>query len=434
MKIEGSSRFFQWSLSLLLVLAIIHIVSFVGLRPVTSSFVRRVELETISDDGNKRYDITTNTIIGDEEFKSYTISALNREEQCLQAFLSGAEPRSTKRQQMRISPTLQNNWSDNDCDELVCTNAADKDTTTKEDSVDGDDDEPSSCQWSQFAIETLIPKQREHEACDEAHVNEFYVDPQWETYAFSDYFRGIMFRKSRTAGTSWEDFNKTVPAGSLMEDYHKASVQQGTGPNDFALLRKIINKRKAQLPHDLLPQPNTLLIHLRLGDTIDCAVDSVPELLFQQCYYYRGNVSSPATRSNDLCRNPGVKKPNDEPLLTAWNAYVLPLSHYSQLLRRQDVLRRYKSIVIMGSAHQAEMMMYPYTRNATKSCLYTVALRNYLERFFVNNTSVTMRLAHPPDDDIIFASQVDGFVQGGGGYSRLLARLVKESGGTVYSV
>jgi hypothetical protein len=148
----------------------------------------------------------------------------------------------------------------------------------------------------------------------------------------------------------------------------------------------------------------------------------VQELLFQQCYYYRGNSSS---TQRPPCDNPGVKQPNDQPLLTAWNEYVLPLSHYSQL-QLYDL--HYKSIVIMGSAHQAGTK---YTRNATKSCLYTVALQNYFARF---NISVTMRLANPPDDDMIFASQVDGFVQGGGGYSRLLARLVKESGGTVYSV
>jgi hypothetical protein len=418
MKIEhGRVRLvFQWLLSLQLALAIIHIVSFVFHRHHYSSSTRpfTVEMEAIHDNHN----ITSAAALKNqaEQWK--------REVLCREAFLSGAEPRPTKRQFERISPTLQMTWSENKCDELFCINAA-KATTAADTTKDDDSNVEQSCQWSHFAIDNIMPKQQpggHSQACDEAHVNEFYMDPKWDRYSFSDFFHG--------KHDSWKDAHQIVaanPAGSLMEEYYNAAVSQGTGAGNYSLLGQILEKRKAQMEQHLRPEPNTLLIHLRIGDVVDCAVDSVHELLFQQCYYFRTDLGT----NRNLCRNAGVKQANDQPRVEDWNKYVLPLSNYSQL--RLDESRPggggFKSIVIMGSTHQGHQKNF--VRNATNSCLYAVAIRNYFSRF--SNMNVTMRLAHPPDEDIIFASDVAGFIQSGGGFSSTLGQLARNNGGTVYS-
>jgi hypothetical protein len=358
-------------------------------------------------------------------------------EQCRQAFLAGVEPRATAAQRARIassSPEWQTTWLENNCDELFCLNNANQ----AHNNANAYDDEATSenelpCQWSHFAIQNLVPSNTAAAAsrpssppgggvvfCNAPdQLEQFYVrDAQWENYAFADFFLG--------GRADWDWFAPDAPPGSLMQQYHNVMVQYpDTEPNNYTLLQELIDQRLPALPLEETPLPNTLLIHLRLGDTVDCAVDSVHELLFQQCYYYRGNRT--VGWYTDLCLDPGVKRDNDQPLLEEWNAYVLPLSNYAKL-RLQD--EPYDSIVIMGSSHQDKLQNY--ARNATKSCLYTVALQNYFARF--SNLKVTLRLAHTPDEDIVFASQVKGFVQSGGGYSRVLAELVRMSGGTVYSV
>ena len=84
----------------------------------------------------------------------------------------------------------------------------------------------------------------------------------------------------------------------------------------------------------------------------------------------------------------------------------------------------------MGSAHKGQMSEEEYSKSARKrkSCLYTCALQAYLQRF---NIHVTLRLGQPHDKDIIFASQAEGYIKSGDGFSNIIATLVNLTGGKV---
>ena len=54
-------------------------------------------------------------------------------------------------------------------------------------------------------------------------------------------------------------------------------------------------------------------------------------------------------------------------------------------------------------------------------------MRAFFER---HNFTVTLRIANPPDDDVVFMSRAPFFIESGGGFSAMVKRLVHEMGGT----
>lgn len=326
---------------------------------------------------------------------------------CQNAFLAGIEPFEHDR---TINETLSSSslsewsqvWRKNNCDALFCRNAARR--RSRKDTY---------CQWSPFAIESIMPQNASATVCTDAQVEGFFSDPKWDHYRLSDYWKGLMVARLK-GKVKWQDFKTGYP-GSLMHEYHEASIQLGVRNGNWPLMMKLLRERAAALPPEERLQPNSLLIHLRLGDVIDYSVESVPELLLKEQHYYRRkNNNNP---KSEAPIEPWVK-PNHKPLSMSWNRYVQPLEFYSKLLQNHSAQHEYDSVVIMGSAHQGEFDM-PQT--AFASCLYTRALENYFKRFSSRNLNVMLRLGRSPDEDIIFASQAKAFVSSGGGYSRFLA-------------
>ena len=222
-------------------------------------------------------------------------------------------------------------------------------------------------------------------------MQQFFPDPYWDEYQFTDYFQQ---RKQPVMGNRWDNWTCPFP-GSLLDDYHKLSLQQKTRGYRWDLLFQLVQER-ARHKEELLPLPNTLVVHLRLGDVLDSrrVRENVTELLYQQKYCY-ANIQ------------------------THWNAYVKPLSYFADSLRNltSPNNRSYSSVVIMGSAHKGQVIFDMVPR---KSCSYTIALQSYFERYFAN---VSLRLGRSPDDDIVFASHAAGYLLSGGAYSRLIQRL-----------
>ena len=90
-------------------------------------------------------------------------------------------------------------------------------------------------------------------------------------------------------------------------------------------------------PEDFPPK-NSVIIHVRLGDVIDKAVDSVRDLLVKQRYFQLVGERIPCPRD----------KENSTPLVQDWNTYVKPLVYYSEML---NIVSKYSSVILMGSAH-----------------------------------------------------------------------------------
>merc|ERR1719499_1866238 len=64
-----------------------------------------------------------------------------------------------------------------------------------------------------------------------------------------------------------------------------------------------------------------------------------------------------------------------------------------------------------------------------RSIEYLNEVIKYLEQMV---DRVEIRINENPDEDVLIMSQSKYFVESGGGYSRMIAGLVKRNGGTVY--
>ena len=91
------------------------------------------------------------------------------------------------------------------------------------------------------------------------------------------------------------------------DEYHKASIEEGTWSLDYTFLHKIIKRRAASALSSDKPSPDTLVIHLRLGDVVDAVIESVEELLLSQHFFYRENNTEPWNA-----------KPDSEELVAPW--------------------------------------------------------------------------------------------------------------------
>ena len=190
---------------------------------------------------------------------------------CRDAFLAGIEPfRTYKDNEARpeLLPWIQV-WRQNCCDALFCINASRRKSRQE------------SCQWTPFALEFIIPQRPEETVCTKAMVEPFFTDPYWDHYRFTDYWKGTLLRRANV--NSWDEYETGYP-GSLMHEYHQASIRAGVNQN-WPLMMKLLKQKVAALPLEERVPPDTLLIHLRLGDVIDYAVEDVPKLLLHQLQY-----------------------------------------------------------------------------------------------------------------------------------------------------
>ncbi|CAB9523452.1 expressed unknown protein [Seminavis robusta] len=283
------------------------------------------------------------------------------------------------------------------------------------------------CPWSNQAIDTLLQllnrNQNETSVCTPSKVEQFYPDKAWERYNFGDFFK-----KKGIWETDQQWHQTPKPAGSLMEAFYKYGTQHYNlsnsevySANKYKILAHVVSERiRNNTTNNIaLPPPRTLVIHLRLGDVIDSAADSVAELLQEPPKYYWRQLAS-----GKCCGKPW-ERPDAPPHAIAWNQYVRPLSYYTtRLLQSPQQLTQYDTVVLMGAAHKGQDLPSDVS-SARGSCLYTQALETYVRTIWPH-VNVRWRLAQPPDSDMIFASQSAGVLQSGGGYSMILKQLQKQ--------
>lgn len=288
---------------------------------------------------------------------------------CMDMFWAGMEPLS-----QQSNDTLA--WISNQCDNLLCNSTLN-----------------GICQWSFLAIDSLL--ESSNSFCNADRVEEFFMDADWNDYRVSDFLKGRMAHEVK-------DMPSRYP-GSLIAEIHEG-MKKGTS------IARVVASRIQRTPLGKRTPPSTLVVHLRLGDVVDGAVDPVRDLLFEPKFYFRRCQNE----TKRFCEKPWLLSYN-LPSPKDWNRYVMPLSYFSS---RPDI-DKYKSVVIIGSAHQAD-----YKREAIKSCQYTSALVQYFKRRMPHAT-ISLRLGQPPDDDILFAGLAAGYIRSGGGFSGELGKLNK---------
>jgi len=277
----------------------------------------------------------------------------------------------------------------------------------------------AQCQWSHAAIDSLL----DHGnlcANDASHLKDFQVADGWDNYRLSDAF-------------SWKEVNNLqewksyylngFPSGSLVHQYYQASQEAQERFNNYGVLFDVVSKRASTMSSEDFPPKNSVIIHVRLGDVIDKAVDSVRDLLVKQRYFQLVGERIPCPRD----------KENSTPLVQDWNTYVKPLVYYSEML---NIVSKYSSVILMGSAHGLRITTHLCWNNTTltasKSCQYIHGLKSFFERLLPRNISVSLRLGNPPDDDVLYAAHAACFIPSGGGYSRMIEHLHSMRGGCAH--
>ena len=167
---------------------------------------------------------------------------------------------------------------------------------------------------------------------------------------------------------------------------------------DYGVLISIINEYESRMR----PPADSLVVHLRVGDVFDKV---------------NGTWS---TQDN----NWSVQRLWDETLdrysLKQLIRYIMPRSFYEDQLRR--VPSEIKQVVLVAGSHQD----YPQFPRSTQYI-------NLVHDFFVSKGYVvSMRLGNPADDDVAYMARAKHFVQSGGSFSRIIARVCERMGGHIY--
>tara|TARA_B100000900_G_scaffold405073_1_gene414189 strand:+ start:1148 stop:1636 length:489 start_codon:yes stop_codon:yes gene_type:complete len=155
--------------------------------------------------------------------------------------------------------------------------------------------------------------------------------------------------------------------------------------NNYKVLKSIIENHEYK--NKKIPDKNTIVIHLRVGDVIDNTEISVDNFLNESHYK---------------------------------NHYVRNLSYYKKIIKKFD--KSVKNIVFVYGYH--------IDSDHSKSEEYIEKLKQFFES---NNFNVSKRKNQNADDDFIYMCNSRYFVQSGGGFSKIIANIVRLKGNILYT-
>jgi len=237
--------------------------------------------------------------------------------------------------------------------------------------------------------------------------------PLYELFTGWPFYRlGDMFLRPEWRGTS-QCHPEGKSEAELRRDCHNALYHcakwprslacrytQATGSTgDYRVLAGLVRAYDASV----VPPGDALVVHLRLGD------------VFEEDSVWGAQAAA----------HPWAVDAEMRGELPAWQQaalerYIFSLSHYQKHLR--GVPAHVRSAVLVGGAHH-QIAAYP------RSSAYLNALRDF---FVSKGFDVQLRLARAPDEDVVFMGRSRHFMQGGGGFSVVVAGVVKELGGEIH--
>ena len=238
---------------------------------------------------------------------------------------------------------------------------------------------------------------------DEGVAYDLYTG--WEFYRLGDMVAMWGERRSgcsqaECTSAHWantvEDFHCSAWPASLACRYCRATNEE----NNYKALADIIQN----VDSANTPEADVAVAHLRVGDVLS---DN-----------WLGAGGSSVERILDgppICS--GVWTNEDHGGETR-RCYIKNLAYYDIQIRKLPPSVR-TVYLVAGSHHRGG-----YQRSSD----YIRGVRNF---FNSKGFRVHLRLGGSPDEDVVFMSRAKHFIQGGGGFSILLAGVVKEMGGTV---
>ncbi len=167
-------------------------------------------------------------------------------------------------------------------------------------------------------------------------------------------------------------------------------------PNNYDVLLSIIDSNKYKNYKN--PNNNELIIHLRVGDVIDNQPHSVNDFLHK------------SHNDTAIINSKGEKLKH---------TYVYNLEHYNNIL--QKIPSNIKNIILVYGYH--------IDIDHSKSEEYVNKLKQFFESKGFN---ITKRTNGDADNDFIYMSNAKHFVPSGGGFSKIISKLVKLKNNNVY--
>ena len=189
-------------------------------------------------------------------------------------------------------------------------------------------------------------------------------------YRLGDIIKGEKWRRSLG------DYHKKCFPNSIAVEYMRRT--------DYSYDYKVLGDIIGGIP--LYPSKNTLIIHLRCGDVLEKSPYSVSEHLNSELRYKNGIY------------------------------YVKPRSYYNRILQN---IKKYDitNVEIITGFHNSKK--YP------KSIVYINAIK-YMFDFKYKTRIISGR---SPDYDFAYMSHSKYFVKSGGGFSRLIGKMVERNNG-----
>jgi len=220
-----------------------------------------------------------------------------------------------------------------------------------------------------------------------------YPPHPWNEYRISD---GIA-RKHGAAGC--ESFPDTILCSYLKET---------SKSNDIPALIRVLNLTQYRRPE---LDESTVIVHVRIGDGL-CAQYDYP------CRGDRTNVPDCWNNYEDCFFNPESEG----------KFYALSKKWYIPVLQKLSFSNEARNVVIVGDMRHWTRTLDPRNGNFSVDEAYLLNLAHFWREFF---PSVRVQVNNIPDEDFILLCSARVFVQGGGGYSALVADIVRARGGTV---
>lgn len=181
-----------------------------------------------------------------------------------------------------------------------------------------------------------------------------------------------------------------------------AYLQATAKISDMAVLFGILSRRR----QTDLPGEKDIVVHMRIGDGIQGP----------DCWHNANDCFSwVETRTGKLL-------------------YALPKAYYAAVLPRMPKAAEGYRVVLVGAVghntrHAPVGADASGHQNVVKETAWSRAyVRNMVRFFEYTGYKVELREDHDPDTDFVYMSRASTFVQGGGGYSGLIAQMVSLNG------
>lgn len=272
------------------------------------------------------------------------------------------------------------------------------------------------------AATTIISPHKQPLASDSAASFELFTDSQM--YRLGDMVASHAYRAHRCGSN---ETIYTLPVARVTLDECAGIHEAGTvdkyhiakWPNSLAAeyLRRTDDESNYTVLASILqsggfaptstPKPaDALVVHLRVGDVLE---DVHLEFPVEQLLADEREVCDDLPAEGNQHRH----------------CYIHNEHYYRRQLAKLPADYRRDTVVLVAGAHQASPAGFP------RSSAYIRGIANLFRREGFRH--VELRLAQPPDDDVSFMSRARYFIQGGGGYSMMVAGVVKELGGKVFT-